>query len=253
MDTYETVCCRLCGKHFKQFSTSHASRHDITVAEYREKFPTAPIMSQMLRDNKSKNMKKFCEDDEVKKSYSSRAKNFWNNKDNHARMRNSFKQRPKQSNEVVEQISQTMKQRYAEGSKLKLLNESDNMRNRTNPLTNLGRCGTSSSTEIFADNILKPYGFLHNYTVPCIESNKGYFYIDFALPEIKLAIELDSEIHSKDFVIERDSRKTNGLQNLGWTLFRINFNSRSARRFTKVQEELLGIIKMLNLEIINED
>lgn len=253
MDTYEKVSCRVCGSHFKQISTGHAAYHGMTVAEYRKEFPTAPIMSQQMRDDKSKSMKKYCEREDVKELYNSRMKKFWSDKDNHTRMCDSFKQRPKQSNEVIEQISQTMKLRYAEGSKLKELNESDNMRNRINPLEKLGRHCNMSSTETFAYGLLQPYGFLPNYTVPCLESNKGNFYVDFALPNIKLAIELDSEIHDKPDIVERDLRKTTGLQNLGWTLFRLKFNSRSARRFTKIQEELLGIIKALNLETLHED
>lgn len=253
MDTHEKIYCRICGNTFKQISTGHAKMHGMTVAEYREQFPDAPIVAPIIKENKSKSMKEYVKSQEIIDKYRNRAKNFWSKKENRERMCESFKQRPKQTDEVVQQISATMKQRYAEGSALKKLNESDNMRNRINPFAKLGRHKQLSSTEEFADTLLKPYGFEHNYAVPSIESLKGNFYIDFALPKCKIAIELDSEVHDKEDVVECDIRKNQGLTKLGWTVFRVKFNSRSARRFVKVNEELLSIIKRFNLEIVNED
>ncbi len=50
----------------------------------------------------------------------------------------------------------------------------------------------------------------------------GRFYIDFYLPDRKLAIEIDGDYwHAKPSVKEKDARKDNFLQNKGIDIFRI--------------------------------
>ena len=45
--------------------------------------------------------------------------------------------------------------------------------------------------------------------------------IDIAIPEIKIAIEVDGESHSTILRKDADKRKTEYLQSVGWNVFRI--------------------------------
>lgn len=247
-DTDSFVVCQICGKEYKQIGTGHVKSHNLTMAQYRLQFPNAPLVCKAKKDVARSTMKAYAQKEGVLTKYRQRAKKFWSDPDNKVRMCESFKKRPKQSDIVIKKISDTMKKRYAEGSKLKQMNDLDNFSNRLNPLIKLGRYKQLSSMETFVFNILKPYGFMVNFPVVSNESRKRFFYIDFALPDKKIGIELDSEIHDKESVMECDIRKNKGLINLSWRLFRIRFNSRSARKFIKVQEELLGILTILNIE-----
>lgn len=247
-DTDSFVVCQICGKKYKQISTGHVNSHNLTMSQYRLQFPNAPLVCQIKKDKASSTMKAYAQKEGVLNTYKQRAKKFWSDPNNKARMCESFKKRPKQSDSVVKKISDTMKKRYAEGSKLKQMNDSDNFSHRLNPLVKLGRYKELSSMETFVFNILKPYGFTFNFPVISNQSRKRFFYIDFALPDKKIGIELDSEIHNKEEVVDCDMRKNKGLTDLGWKLFRIQFNSRSARKFNKVQEELLGILTLLDIE-----
>lgn len=254
MDTFERIDCRICGVSCKQISTSHAKMHGLTVKEYRDRFPDAPIVSSMLIENKRQSVKKYYRENPTKGAeHAEKVKSFWADPLNMERMKESFKKRPPQTEQTVKKISLAHKQRYANGMHhLRILNETDNMGNRENPLVKLGRSCEKSSTEEFVWNLLRPYGFKFNFPIASALSRKRYFYIDFALPSLKLAIELDSEFHHKSDVVGCDRRKNQALLSLGWTVFRIEFNSRSRRRFSKIQQEVLGILMQYDLETCNE-
>jgi len=254
MDTFEKVQCRICGAHYKQISTGHAKGHGLTVADYRERFPDAPIVSQALIEVKREGTKQYFKDHPEKgAAHAEKIKLFWADPTNMQKMKQSFSERSPQTEEVIKKISVTMKRRYMEGSKLRECNETDNMKDRINPFSKLGRHVGKSVMEEFVYNLLNPYGFEYNYPFESELSRKRYFYIDFALPKIKLAIELDSETHDKPEVIEVDHRKNKALSQQGWRVFRVSFNSRSRRKFIKVQEEILGILQQHDLEIANVD
>jgi len=45
----EFVICRVCGKHFDRIQHSHLKKHNMSMAEYREKYPTAILVSGKLQ------------------------------------------------------------------------------------------------------------------------------------------------------------------------------------------------------------
>ena len=50
----EKVKCQVCGKEFKQIQYRHTKQHNLTIAEYKEKFPNAPIISQAASSRRRK-------------------------------------------------------------------------------------------------------------------------------------------------------------------------------------------------------
>jgi len=52
---YFMISCEICGKQLKQITRNHLVRHEITVSEYRQKFPEAPLQDPSIimsgRDN----------------------------------------------------------------------------------------------------------------------------------------------------------------------------------------------------------
>jgi hypothetical protein len=49
-----------------------------------------------------------------------------------------------------------------------------------------------------------------------------HYKIDLALPEIRLAIEIDGATHNKPEQQQRDQKKTEALSALGWTILRLS-------------------------------
>ncbi|HUS50129.1 MAG TPA: MucR family transcriptional regulator [Candidatus Paceibacterota bacterium] len=48
MCTDDFICCEICGKKFKTISSTHLKKHGITVLEYSNKFPDAPLKCKNL-------------------------------------------------------------------------------------------------------------------------------------------------------------------------------------------------------------
>lgn len=54
------------------------------------------------------------------------------------------------------------------------------------------------------------------------ELQLGFYFIDFALPEYKLAIEIDSkQFHSSEEQIRHDAKKDEYLKSIGWDVLRL--------------------------------
>lgn len=57
-DTYNYIFCRECGLKCKQVSGKHLAKHNMTAAEYKIKYPMAPLMCQESENERSKNISK---------------------------------------------------------------------------------------------------------------------------------------------------------------------------------------------------
>lgn len=53
----EKIKCQICGKEFKQIHHNHLKSHDISVDEYKSKFPNARINSEASAQRRSKSLK----------------------------------------------------------------------------------------------------------------------------------------------------------------------------------------------------
>ncbi len=238
----------------KQISTGHCNAHQITVARYKELFPTAPLVSENWREQKKASSKKWA--DEHKEIASQRAKKGWeNSRENYLK---GFKTRPPQTEEKKKQISETMKKVYAETNfPLKELHKTQSEDYKTgkriNPFTKtIGRNGSVlSSGEQAAKDFLAPFNFQHNYPIKSDRSFMYNFYIDFALPELKIAIEInDKDLHSRPERIECDARKQLALSENDWTLYIVEYDSSRPKpvKTKVVTDQLIAIIEKLNLQ-----
>ena len=52
----EKIKCQICGKEFKQIHYRHTKQHNLTIQQYKEKFPDAPINSEMSSKRRSEPM-----------------------------------------------------------------------------------------------------------------------------------------------------------------------------------------------------
>lgn len=52
-DSRKFVKCRICGKRFRQIIWKHLKTHNITVVEYKQKFPKSKLISEDLSERKS--------------------------------------------------------------------------------------------------------------------------------------------------------------------------------------------------------
>jgi len=54
----ELTKCEMCGRIFRRISNTHLNKyHNLSIAEYKQKFPSSPIESQIYLDNLSKALK----------------------------------------------------------------------------------------------------------------------------------------------------------------------------------------------------
>ena len=213
--------------------------HQLRVKDYRQRFPNAPLMCQDMRNNLSK----------------------------------IAKNRPPQTEETKNQISKTMKKRYAEIPNFPLKNQNQNQKGELNnffgknhcqetkeylsktstkwlkkayaegrkisPFSYLGNGKRRSQFEIEVYRLLKPIGFTPEFVIPF---SKGAFKIDFALEEKMIAVELDSELHDKPQAKAVDARKDKLLKKRGWNVIRIKFNASNDHPID-IAEDTLIIIK----------
>ena len=50
----------------------------------------------------------------------------------------------------------------------------------------------------------------------------GGYVVDFACPELRLVIEVDGDVHTLPDVAERDVRRSDEIESLGWTVLRFD-------------------------------
>ena len=110
----------------------------------------------------------------------------------------------------------------------------------------LGHHGKRNKYEIETNLLLSKLGFIQELEIPTPKGEKGTYSIGFAIPTIKLALELDEQnTHSKEKCIRRDREKDIWLKSLGWKVIRISFSSQkestilvATRAFNKAKEFL---------------
>lgn len=234
----------------KQISTGHCAYHQISVATYRLLYPQAPLVSQSWKDQKSKKMKEWCSKN--KHLQSERVKKGWAEPEARKRYLAAFNLRAPQTEEVKERISTTMKKIYAETNfPLKELNstqaEAYKLGTRINPWL-LNKKGLTPA-EQYAKDMLTEYGFEHNSQINTNRSHSGFFYLDFANRKLKIAIEIScTNFHGKEERIDCDRRKAQALEESGWDLYVIWYNS--SRRYSlknTITQQLNQLIQKLNL------
>lgn len=91
-----------------------------------------------------------------------------------------------------------------------------------------------SYPEKIANEVLKKSGLVYEYEHPVHP-----FFIDFALIEHKIAIEIDGRQHDLPERIESDIRKDERLKELGWKVFRIKWPNENIK--DSVNKILAGI------------
>lgn len=74
-----------------------------------------------------------------------------------------------------------------------------------------------SKWEWEAEKVLAGYGLPYRAQYPC-----GKYFIDLALPQYRLAIEIDDQGHGSKANKLRDAEKTAWLEALGWEVIRLN-------------------------------
>ncbi len=77
------------------------------------------------------------------------------------------------------------------------------------------------------------------------EGYQHYAKIDFAWPNLRLAVEVDGETHTRTKQIERDNRKQEVLKALGWTLLRVSYEQVLLRP-EDVKNTVKSVISNLN-------
>lgn len=50
----DLIKCQICGKEFKQIHHRHTQQHGLTIAQYKDKFPNAPIISEAASQRRRK-------------------------------------------------------------------------------------------------------------------------------------------------------------------------------------------------------
>jgi len=53
----EKIKCQICGKEFKQIHYRHTKKHNLTIEEYKAKFPDAPINSEASAQRRANSLK----------------------------------------------------------------------------------------------------------------------------------------------------------------------------------------------------
>lgn len=252
------VLCKLCNWRGKQINTAHLKLiHNMKAKDYKELFPGIFMTCKSTRDKMSRGNSKFRkENPEAIKNQITRIKEAWKNPKIRQKYLNSFAKRSPQSDEVKKQISKTMKKVYAntnfprrlknenqfgednhffgkthtkESKKIiskkstEWLKEAYRTGNKISPFSYLGKGKQMSSFEKAVNKFLENFGFVYDFPV---SFGKGQYLIDFAHPELMLALELDSSLHN--LVKDRDRRKDDFLKSYGWQVYRFSFDAKES-------------------------
>lgn len=92
-----------------------------------------------------------------------------------------------------------------------------------------------NSQELMNEGELDLLGALHEAELaPIPELAFDVFNIDFAFPDIKLAVELDSTWHNSESKAPTDERKEAALSSAGWSLLRLDLRTSTSYNVAKV-------------------
>ncbi len=236
--------CMICGKQYKHITPTHTMRkHGITVAQYREQFPDAPIVCDEVREQMCKLRKEEWKDEDYRAEMCIKHKEKWKNEEyatkqraklgseeTRARMSASqyakaphseeTKAKRRQSNIAAYERDPTIRQRITK-SLLKWYSVPENKdwwyeRSKDNLQKANARPNISESA---IDVILLPLGF--NYTgggIRPVKDGKRFMYPDFVHEELRIVVELNGErFHTKEGV----KAKTARYRKLGWLVVNI--------------------------------
>lgn len=90
---------------------------------------------------------------------------------------------------------------------------------------------------------------IYNHSIPtrlAYPKNKGWYCMrpDLSWPNVKLAVEVDGETHTRQQQIIKDQRKDKRLRELGWTVLRFA-NDQVSNNIERVQADILSTISKL--------
>lgn len=82
MEKNNKIKCMECGKFFSTIGIQHIRTHNLTVNEYKKKYPAAVFVSEQYREKHRKNtLSRYKEDPDFRKKTSGRAFDFLKNKE----------------------------------------------------------------------------------------------------------------------------------------------------------------------------
>lgn len=226
------VTCRGCGARFLIIHPSHLEYClEISMHIYRQRFPEAPLRAKVVSKKQSRTLKarfQTPEGEVTKKQISEASKRmqagpYGKRASDHLRRLNN-------TSEQREFLRQQTKERWEEGGDLreKVPKWHQDNRELSLEMAKHARCHITkhfSKPHQQVKEAFEEHG-LHSET----EFEIGYYSIDEAFPESKVAIECDGcYYHGCETcgfegipeVIATDNRKTSYLENRGWTIIRI--------------------------------
>lgn len=74
----------------------------------------------------------------------------------------------------------------------------------------------------------------------------GKYFIDFAFPDKKIGLEIDGRTHEDVVVIEKDKRKKEFIESLGWKLYRIKWINDN-KHFDRLNAFIVQVVENNNL------
>jgi very-short-patch-repair endonuclease len=227
------VKCGICGWKGRQITTSHLWLvHQIKAKDYKEMFPSLPMTCEETK-TKIRNRIAPIQSEETKRKISETMKRVYHETDFPMKTQNQD-QCGEKNPFYGKKHTEEFKKKHSRKTTKRLWEEYEN--GRVSPFKYLGIHNQPSQIEEMIEQQLSAFGFKFNYKIPF---KKGAYYIDFALVESKIAIELDSLLHDLPKQKASDQRKDTLLESLGWKVFRVKFSMETNEEiFEKVKEIL---------------
>ena len=235
--------CHVCGKAMSgkqiRLGTVHCSRKCISLCpEYREKMSRA-IKALWEDPEYREKCSKTRSRPEIREMRSRAAKDRWKDPEYREKMSKSMWKDP-EYRENMSKMSKSMwedpEHRENMSQAQKTIWKDPEHREKMSEAMK-GSCQSPTSIEITMAKELKAQGIDFEQEYPI-----DGFRIDFALPEIKLAVECDGDYwHSLPGIKEKDKRRDKVLSKLGWTTLRFTETEikRSASNCIQIVEEAL--------------
>lgn len=248
LEMKDFVICAICGHKTRQIGYSHLwYTHRIKIKEYKEKFPNAEITCEETKD-----MLKMTAQNREPQSEETIAKISATMKDHYDNTPNFPLRKLHENSDFTgennpffgKHHTEEQKEKWSKAQTEKLLQEYREGK-RVSAFKTLGHFKQSSKLELMVKEILDPLGFTHNFLIPF---QKGSYAIDFAFVDKKFGIEIDSKLHDNSKYKDRDQRKDEYLQSLGWKIVRI-----SVRNIKEVETLLSRIREVLIENKINTE
>lgn len=251
MSAKQKIMCRECGKSFVTVTNTHLKKHNMTIEDYKEKYPNEKFTNcEWLNcwrnsDNNKKNLQlmsdKVHNSEEISKQRIRNIKKTWSlSKTRSAQsklMKKLVNDNPEKFKSLFESnVTDIMKMSNYDRWVLKFGKREANKRlknwKKNNKIPNSSR---NTNIEIICKNLLDNLGikYIHQY------SEIKNYWCDFYLPKFNLIIEVDGDYwhanpnqYSKDDAIgpkkimaktiwEYDNKKSLDIINCGYNILRI--------------------------------